>query len=88
MVDGMEKYAAWLEGLCREVADSQPEKIGVVCLYPDGSALTAYYGEVWHSDKANMAYNIQVDAMMDVVRTNAKLIIDSAEEQEEGCDEE
>ena len=88
MVDGMEKYAAWLEGFCREVADSQPEKIGVVCLYPDGSAFTAYYGEVWHGDKANMAYNIQVDAMMDVVRTNAKLIVDEAEEQEEGCDEE
>ena len=82
MVDNMEKYAAWLEGFCREVAESQPDKIGVVCLYPDGSAMTAYYGDVFHSDKANMAYQMQVDATMDVVRTNAKLIVSEAEEQD------
>ena len=82
MVDKMEKYADWLEGFCREVAESQPEKIGVVCLYPDGAALTAYYGNVFHGDKANMAYQMQVDATMDVVRTNAKLILEAAEDQD------
>ena len=86
MVDNMEKYAAWLEGFCREVAETQPQKIGVVCLYPDGAALTAYYGDVFHGDKANMAYQMRVDAMMDVVRTNAKLIVSEAEEQD-GDDE-
>ena len=82
MVDNMEKYAAWLEGFCREVAETQPEKIGVVCLYPDGSAMTAYYGDVFHSDKANMAYQMQLDATLMSVMANAKQIVAAAEEQD------
>lgn len=87
MVNGMEKYAEWLEGFCREVAETQPDKIGVVCLYSDGASLTAYYGNALHGDKALMAHHISLDATMDVVRTNAKLIVDEAQEQDEESEE-
>lgn len=82
-MEGMEKYAEWLEGFCREVVERQPEKIGVCLLNEDGTALTGYCGEVFPVDKSAMAHHIQSDALMDMVLANAKLIVEAAEEQED-----
>ena len=83
MMEGMEKYAEWLEGFCREVVNHQPEKIGVVLLNSDGTALTGYWGGALAVDKAAMANHIQMDAMLDTVMANAKDVVAAAEEQEE-----
>ena len=82
MVNNLEKYAEWLEGLCREVAESQPHKIGVVCMLPNEAVLTGYYGDCSMSDKALMGYHMQLDATLMSVMANAKQIVAAAEEQD------
>lgn len=80
-MEGMEKYAEWLEGFCREVVEQQPEKIGVVCMNPDGTVLTGYYGGAGYNDKALMAFHVQLDATLESVMANAKRIVEEAEKQ-------
>ena len=82
MMEGFGKYAAWLEGFCREVIERNTAKIGVCMLNEDGTALTGYCGEPFPVDKSAMAHHIQSDALMDMVLANAKLIVEAAEEQE------
>ena len=82
-MEGMEKYAEFLEGFCREVVDHQPEKIGVVCMLPNESVLTGYFGDCSMSDKALMGYHMQLDATLMSVMANAKQIVAAAEEQED-----
>lgn len=65
----------------------KPEKIGFVMMLPDGSAATAYWGEVSHMDKMSMANNLSIDGMWDVVLANADQIVAAAEEMEEEDDE-
>lgn len=82
-MEGIEKYAEWLEGFCREVVEQQPEKIGVVCMNKDGTVLTGYYGDAGYNDKALMGFHVQLDATLESVMANAKRIVAAAEEQEE-----
>lgn len=87
-MEGMEKYAEFLEGFCREVVEHQPEKIGVVCMLNGGSVLTGYYGDVGYNDKALMSFHVQLDATLESVMANAKRIVAAAEEQAEEQEEE
>jgi hypothetical protein len=76
------EYAGWLEEFIRNIMEHKPGKIGVCAILPDGSTLTSYFGEVYHTDKAVMGYSISLDATMDVINANAKDIVEAAEEQE------
>lgn len=76
-------YASWLEGLIEAILEHQPEKIGVCFLNGDETVLTGYYGDCCPEDKAVLAYHIQTDAMLDVMKANAREIIQAAEEQED-----
>ena len=82
MMEGIGKYADFLEGFCREVVDHQPEKIGVACMLPGGAVLTGYFGDASYNDKALMGYHMQLDATLMSVMANAKNIVAAAEEQE------
>ena len=75
-------YAEWLEELIGNIMELKPEKIGVCALIPDGSTLTQYFGECYHTDKAVMGYTMNQDAIMDVITANAKEILEAAEEQD------
>ena len=75
-------YAEWLEEFIQKIMELKPEKIGVCCLLPDGSTLTSYWGECYHTDKAVMGYTMNLDATMDVINANAKEILEAAEEQD------
>ena len=76
-------YATWLEGLIKAIMEHKPVAIGVCCLMDDGEAMTGYFGDVGHSDKAVMAYHLQIDAITDVIKANAAELIAAAEECEE-----
>ena len=75
-------YAEWLEELIQNILEFKPEKIGVCAVLPDGSTLTSYFGECYHTDKAIMGYTMNLDAIMEVTTANAKDILDAAEEQD------
>lgn len=73
-------YAEFLEDFIKSLVELQAEKIGVSAILQDGNVLTGYY-ECDHQDKALMGYHMTSDAMMDVVRANARQIIAAAEEE-------
>ena len=75
-------YAEFLEELILNIMETQPEKIGVCALLPDGSTLTQYFGGCYHTDKAVMGYTMNQDALMDVITANIKDIMAEAEEQD------
>ena len=79
-------YAEWLEELIQTIMEHQPKKLGVCILLPDGSTLTSYFGECYHTDKAVMAYTFNLDAFWDVTTANAKEILEAAEEEQDGDD--
>lgn len=79
-------YAEWLEDLIKSIMELKPEKIGVCCLLPDGGTLTSYFGDMYHTDKAIMGYTISLDATMDVVTANARVILEAADEPDEEQD--
>lgn len=76
-------YAEFLEMLVRNVVEMKPEQIAVTAVMPDGTAMTATYGDVGPYDLATMAFHMQADAIMDIVKANAKDIIEAAQDQEE-----
>ena len=76
-------YATWLEGLIKAIMEHKPATIGVCCIMDDGEAMTGYFGDVGHADKAVMAYHLQIDAITDVIKANAAELIAAAEECEE-----
>ena len=76
-------YAPWLEELIAMLLEIEPEKIGLCAITPSGDALTSYYGDLFHTDKALMGYHINLDATMDVIRVNAREIVEAAEEVED-----
>lgn len=73
-------YAEWLEEFIKNIMELKPTKIGVCAVLPDGSTMTSYFGDVFHMDKAMMAYNMNLDAIWDVTTANAKEIVQTAEE--------
>ena len=82
----LRRYAAWLETFIKDITELQPDKIGVCALMPDGSALTGYFGDCGHQDKALMGYHLHTDAVMDTVTANASRIVEAANQEEEGGD--
>lgn len=79
-------YAAWLEGFIKAVMEHKPEMIGVCCIMENGESMTGYFGDVYHADKAVMAYHLQIDAITDVVKANAAQLIQAEEDDEEEDD--
>lgn len=77
------KYAEWLEELIRIILENEPDKIGVVFTTPEDLTFTYYYGECLPPDKALMSYWINSDATMDTIIANSKMIIESAEQEED-----
>ena len=78
-------YAEFLETLVRGVVENRPEKIAVVGVMPDGEVFTgAYgsYGDCGPYDLMQMASHLIADAVLDIVKANAKDIVRAAEEQE------
>ena len=78
-------YAEWLEELIQNIMEHQPEKIGVCMFLQDGCMLTSYFGGCYHTDKAVMAYTMNLDATMDVMKANANDILEAADEEQD-CD--
>lgn len=76
-------YAAFLEDVIEAIMENQSEKIGLCARNPDGSTLTAYYGDCNQQDKAMMAHQIYTDSIMDIVKVNAGMILDAACEEED-----
>lgn len=76
-------YAEFLEKFCQTVIEGKPDKIAVVALMPDGTSLTANYGDCGPFDIATMAFHLQTDAMFEIFKANAKEILEAAEEQED-----
>jgi hypothetical protein len=79
-------YAKWLEEFIKSIMEFKPEKIGVCALLPDGGTLTDYYGDCWYLDKAAMGFQMQSDAQLDVTMANARMILEAADEEQDGDD--
>lgn len=77
-------YAEFLEMLIKTVVELKPEKMSVVALMEDGTSFTAAYGDCGPFDLMAMASAIQADAFMEIVKANAKDVIEAAEEDENG----
>lgn len=69
--------------LIGNIAELKPVKMAVVGMMPDGRAFTAQYGDCDPYELALMAFHIQTDAIMDIVKANAGEIVRAAEEQED-----
>lgn len=77
------RYANWLEDVCKTVMELKPITMGVYMMAEDGTVCTAYSGEISPQDKAMMAHHFYTDAMFEIMRANAKAIVDAAKEEEE-----
>lgn len=75
-------YAGFLEALCESVVELKPTKIAVTGILPDGNAFTGIFGDCSPYDLATMAFHLQTDAMMEIVKANAKDILKAAQEEE------
>ena len=75
------KYAEFLEGMCRNILQLKPEKIIVCATLEDGSVMTGSYGDIGPYDMMGMAGHIQADAMFEIMKVNAKEILEAAEEE-------
>lgn len=83
MDERLKPYAGFLENLIKTIVELKPEQIAVVAVTEDGTALTATYGDVQPYDLATIAFHLQADAMLDIIKANARDIIEAAEEEEE-----
>lgn len=81
--NGMAQYGEFLESLVRAVLELKPETILVQAIGKDGSAFTAAYGDVGPFDMLRFASHMQADAMVDIVKANARDILAAAEEEED-----
>lgn len=76
-------YAGFLEEVIEAIMKYQPVKIAICALNPDDTTMTGYYGDCGHMDKAMMAHQIYSDSIMDIVKSNAKMILEAAEDDQE-----
>ena len=74
-------YAPFFEDCIKSVMEYKPEAMCFAAITKDGFVLTGYHN-CGQQDKAIMAHNIYTDAMMDVIKTNAKDILEAAEGEE------
>lgn len=74
-------YAGFLEEMCGQIMELQPDKISVCALMPDGTILNGYYGDCDQRDKALIADSIYKDSLMDFFRANARMLLEAAEEE-------
>ena len=76
-------YAEWLEETIRKLAENDVKCIALAAVVGTAEVLTAYYNANM-ADKAVMATMIQADGLFDMTLANAKMIVEAAEEQEDG----
>lgn len=81
-------YAPWLEQIVAYIAEAKPTKIGFAALLPDGEAATAYFGGAGNCDIAAMAYHMLTDALLAVMKANAKEIVAAAMPDDDEKEEE
>lgn len=74
-------YAEFLEMICKNIMELQPDKIAITAMMPNGSAFTAVYGDCGPYDLAMMGFHMQADAMMEIVKANATDIVQAAEQE-------
>lgn len=79
-------YAGWLEETIRLLSRQDVQSIALAAKVNDGEVLTAYF-KADVSDKAVMATFINGDALFEMVKNNARLIVEAAEEQEDPDEE-
>ena len=72
-------YAEWLEGSIRALTEHDVKCIALAARVDDDQVLTAYF-RADLADKAILAAFIQGDAMLDMAMSNARLIVDAAED--------
>lgn len=77
------EYAEFLEMLIQNIMEHKPDKISVIATMPNGMAFNAIYGDCGPYDLAQMAFHLQADAVMEIVKRNARDILAAAEEEEE-----
>lgn len=76
-------YAHWLEQVCESAMEMRPIAMGVCMMDECGAVLTGYYGDLCPQDKALMAFHFNTDAMFEVMKANAKEIVEAAEEEDD-----
>ena len=69
--------------LIQNIMEHKPDKISVIATMPNGMAFNAIYGDCGPYDLAQMAFHLQADAVMEIVKRNARDILAAAEEEEE-----
>ncbi len=79
-------FASWLEEILGAMAKEEPSAIVICMRCKDGNVMTAYYG-CTPEEKLNMACQMQVDAMWNVILANANQIVRRAEEMEQDEEE-
>lgn len=67
-------YAEWLEKSLQAIVPLKPVCLCFAATMPDGEVYTGYYNAD-ATDKAVIAHNIQADITMDIIRTNAAIIV-------------
>lgn len=77
------EYAEFLEMLIQNIMEHKPDKISVIATMPNGMAFNAIYGDCSPYDLAQMAFHMQADAIMEIVKRNAREILEAAEDEEE-----
>lgn len=77
------RYANWLEDMCKTVMELKPITMGVCMIAEDGTVCTAYSGMISPQEKAVMAHHFYTDSMFEIMKANAKAIVDAAEEEED-----
>lgn len=81
MIDEKISWASWMEKNIEVLAQEGAQRIAVAAFTADGQVYTSYYMADL-ADKAMMATHIYADALLDVVLNNARLIVNTALEQE------
>lgn len=79
-------FASWLEEILGAMAKEEPSAIAICMRCKDGNVMTGYY-DCTPEEKANMAFEIQTDAMWDVILASADQIVRRAEEMEQDEEE-
>ena len=86
---GSKPYAAWLEGVVREMFDIDPVCVAMQMRDGEGKSYTCYWN-CTQDDRAVMADAVQLDGLLDLIRNNRGTIAEilSEDDGEEGGEDE